>query len=81
MTASVPTYIGTSQKRGHTRENHMSSDSVLHNSGPSTMIWCTARPVHGADKAKKLLIDEPVWEDAILIKSDGFPTYHWANVL
>ena len=35
---------------------------------------------HGADKAKKLLVDEPVWEDAILIKSDGFPTYHWANV-
>ena len=35
---------------------------------------------HGAEKAKKLLVDEPVWEDAILIKSDGFPTYHWANV-
>lgn len=35
---------------------------------------------HGADKAKKLLVDEPVYEDAILMKSDGYPTYHWANV-
>ena len=35
---------------------------------------------HGPEKTKKLLVDEPVWEDAILIKSDGFPTYHWANV-
>jgi glutamyl-tRNA synthetase len=35
---------------------------------------------HGAEKTKKLLIDEPVWEDSILIKSDGFPTYHWANI-
>ena len=35
---------------------------------------------HGAEKSKKLLVDEPVWEDTILIKSDGFPTYHWANV-
>ncbi|RMD43503.1 hypothetical protein DV735_g1668, partial [Chaetothyriales sp. CBS 134920] len=35
---------------------------------------------HGAARAKKLLVDEPVWDDAVLIKSDGFPTYHWANV-
>lgn len=35
---------------------------------------------HGAEKAKRLLVDEPVFEDVILMKSDGFPTYHWANV-
>lgn len=35
---------------------------------------------HGSGKAKNLLVDEPVYEDVILIKSDGFPTYHWANV-
>ncbi|KAK5204840.1 Glutamate--tRNA ligase mitochondrial [Exophiala xenobiotica] len=35
---------------------------------------------HGAEKTKRLLVDEPVYEDAILIKSDGYPTYHWANV-
>jgi glutamyl-tRNA synthetase len=35
---------------------------------------------HGAGKTKKLVIDELVWEDAILLKSDGYPTYHWANV-
>ncbi|OAL24217.1 hypothetical protein AYO22_05877 [Fonsecaea multimorphosa] len=35
---------------------------------------------HGAEKTKRLLVDEPVYEDAILMKSDGFPTYHWANV-
>ncbi|ETI23340.1 glutamate-tRNA ligase [Cladophialophora carrionii CBS 160.54] len=35
---------------------------------------------HGAEKTKKLLVDEPVYEDVILMKSDGFPTYHWANV-
>ncbi|EXJ79845.1 glutamyl-tRNA synthetase [Capronia epimyces CBS 606.96] len=38
------------------------------------------RSGHGAEKTKKLLVDEPVYEDTILIKSDGFPTYHWANV-
>lgn len=35
---------------------------------------------HGAEKTKKLLVDEPVYEDAILMKSDGYPTYHFANV-
>ena len=35
---------------------------------------------HGAEKTKRLLMDEPVYEDAILMKSDGFPTYHFANV-
>ncbi len=35
---------------------------------------------HGAEKTKRLLMDEPVYEDAILMKSDRFPTYHWANV-
>lgn len=35
---------------------------------------------HGAEKTKKMLIEEPVWEDVILMKSDGYPTYHWANV-
>ncbi|EXJ62802.1 glutamyl-tRNA synthetase [Cladophialophora yegresii CBS 114405] len=35
---------------------------------------------HGAEKTKKLLVVEPVYEDVILMKSDGFPTYHWANV-
>ena len=36
---------------------------------------------HGAEKTKKLLVEEPVWEDAILIKSDGFPTYHWGQCM
>ncbi|RMZ90544.1 hypothetical protein DV736_g2221, partial [Chaetothyriales sp. CBS 134916] len=35
---------------------------------------------HGAGRATKLLVDEPVWDDAVLVKTDGFPTYHWANV-
>jgi glutamyl-tRNA synthetase len=35
---------------------------------------------HGNKANKKLYDESPVWEDAILIKSDGFPTYHWANV-
>ena len=36
---------------------------------------------HGAEKTKRLLMDEPVYEDSILMKSDGFPTYHFANVV
>ena len=36
---------------------------------------------HGAEKTKRLLTDEPVYEDAILMKSDGFPTYHFANAI
>ena len=35
---------------------------------------------HGAEKTKRLLVEEPVYEDSVLMKSDGFPTYHWANV-
>lgn len=35
---------------------------------------------HGAKVDRKLYSDAPVWEDAILIKTDGYPTYHWANV-
>jgi glutamyl-tRNA synthetase len=52
----------------------------------SPQIWPTYKDLvygktgHGQERAKKLLINEPVWEDAILMKSDGFPTYHWANV-
>lgn len=36
---------------------------------------------HGSDKTKKLQFDEPVYDDPILVKSDGFPTYHFANVV
>lgn len=36
---------------------------------------------HGMERSKKLLVDEPVYDDPILIKSDGFPTYHFANVV
>jgi glutamyl-tRNA synthetase len=35
---------------------------------------------HGDKGNKKLFSDAPVWEDAILLKRDAFPTYHWANV-
>jgi glutamyl-tRNA synthetase len=35
---------------------------------------------HGEHRTKKLLVDEPVYEDSILMKSDGYPTYHWANI-
>lgn len=36
---------------------------------------------HGDAKSKQHLADEPVYDDPILIKSDGFPTYHFANVV
>lgn len=36
---------------------------------------------HGDAKGKQHLADEPVYDDPILIKSDGFPTYHFANVV
>lgn len=36
---------------------------------------------HGARKSKQHLADEPVYDDPILIKSDNFPTYHFANVV
>lgn len=36
---------------------------------------------HGAGKNLKNLADEPVFDDPVLIKSDGFPTYHFANVV
>ena len=34
-----------------------------------------------ASKRHKLHVDHPVYDDPILIKSDGFPTYHFANVV
>lgn len=36
---------------------------------------------HGARKNLKNLADEPVFDDPVLIKSDTFPTYHFANVV
>lgn len=36
---------------------------------------------HGEAKSKQHLADEPVFDDPILVKSDGFPTYHFANVV
>lgn len=67
------------QERAHRGEPH-----VIRFRSPETwpryndLVY--GRSGHGAEKTKKLLVDEPVYEDTILIKSDGFPTYHWANV-
>ncbi|KAK5076611.1 Glutamate--tRNA ligase mitochondrial [Lithohypha guttulata] len=37
---------------------------------------------HGTGRnLKKHLMDEPVFDDPVLIKSDAFPTYHFANVV
>lgn len=36
---------------------------------------------HGNAKNNQHMYDEPVFDDPILIKSDGFPTYHFANVV
>ena len=36
---------------------------------------------HGDAKSKQHLADEPVFDDPVLIKADGFPTYHFANVV
>lgn len=38
------------------------------------------RSGHGEHVFRSLLLDESVYPDSILIKSDGYPTYHWANV-
>lgn len=35
----------------------------------------------GSERVRKLLLEEPVFDDPILIKSDGFPTYHLANIV
>jgi len=35
----------------------------------------------GNDKGRKLHVDQPVYDDPILIKSDGYPTYHFANIV
>ena len=36
---------------------------------------------HGSNKTKKLLLELSVYDDPILLKSDGFPTYHFANIV
>ena len=35
----------------------------------------------GDVRVRKLLVDEPVYDDPVLMKSDGLPTYHFANVV
>ncbi len=35
----------------------------------------------GGNESRKTLIDDPVYDDPIMIKSDGHPTYHLANVV
>lgn len=67
------------EERAHAGEAH-----VVRFRAPS--VWPNYQDLvygksgHGIHKSKKLLVDEPVYEDSILIKSDGYPTYHWANV-
>lgn len=39
------------------------------------------RTGHGQGRGKQYQFDEPVFDDPILMKSDGFPTYHFANVV
>lgn len=39
------------------------------------------RTGHGKDAGRKLHIDQPVYDDPVLMKSDGYPTYHFANVV
>jgi glutamyl-tRNA synthetase len=36
---------------------------------------------HGSNKTRSLLIDSPVYDDPILLKSDSHPTYHFANII
>ncbi|ETN40431.1 glutamate-tRNA ligase [Cyphellophora europaea CBS 101466] len=71
--------VDEAEQRAHSGEAH-----VVRFRAPET--WPRYRDLvyghtgHGEKANKKLYVDAPVWEDAILIKSDGFPTYHWANV-
>lgn len=39
------------------------------------------RTGQGKDAGRKLHIDQPVYDDPVLMKSDGYPTYHFANVV
>ncbi|KEF60924.1 glutamyl-tRNA synthetase [Exophiala aquamarina CBS 119918] len=47
---------------------------------PRYYDWVFGKSGHGLHRGMRLLVDEPVYEDTILIKSDGYPTYHWANI-
>lgn len=67
------------EERAHAGEAHVvrfRAPSVW----PKYYDWVFGKTGHGAQRTKKLLVDEPVYEDSILIKSDGYPTYHWANI-
>jgi glutamyl-tRNA synthetase len=39
------------------------------------------RTGQGKDAGRKLHIDQPVYDDPVLMKSDSYPTYHFANVV
>jgi glutamyl-tRNA synthetase len=39
------------------------------------------RTGQGKDAGRKLHIDQPVYDDPVMMKSDGYPTYHFANVV
>jgi glutamyl-tRNA synthetase len=39
------------------------------------------RTGQGKDAGRKLHMDQPVYDDPVLMKSDGYPTYHFANVV
>lgn len=36
---------------------------------------------HGSNKTRAILLDSPVYDDPILLKSDSHPTYHFANII
>lgn len=75
--ASMPT--AEAEQRAHSGEAHVVRFRAP-DSWPRYKDLVYGHTGHGDRANKKLYDDAPVWEDAILMKTDGFPTYHWANV-
>ena len=67
-----------SDERAHKRHGHVVRFKMPErHTGYTDLVYGKT----GKDKPRQLQTDDVAFEDPILVKSDGFPTYHFANVV
>lgn len=74
------TPLAEAEDRAHNGEIHVIR-FLAPKEYPKYMDLVYGKSGHGVGKTKSLVVDDPSYPDPVLVKSDGFPTYHFANVV
>ena len=69
-----------SSERAHQGHSHVIR-FIAPDEYPKYDDFVYGRTGQGRDAGRKIHIDQPVYDDPVLMKSDGYPTYHFANVV